>query len=229
MTTNKQHQFFLIAYKILNGQSTSYLEPIIQEYHPSRTLRSSTRSLLCIPSIKSNLYGGRAFSATVPKLWNSIPEYIKRAETVKTLLLIISFLCFILMNDPLLGALRLEMRPISTYLLLLLLLLLLKGSTAVSCLNGQNLVFYPQTKKIEPHCTEQYFIFNKQHHRKVLLETFRLIVTLGFYPQPQHSVWAEGVTHRVWPTHWVWPTASAFYMSRGCKRGEFLSCNLTFF
>ena len=31
----------------------------------------------------------------------------------------------VLMNDPLLGALRLEMRPISTYLLLLLLLLLL--------------------------------------------------------------------------------------------------------
>ena len=69
---------------VLNGQSTSYLEPIIQEYHSLRTLRSSTRSLLCIPSIKSNSYGGRAFSATAPKLWNSIPEYIKRAETVET-------------------------------------------------------------------------------------------------------------------------------------------------
>ena len=41
-------------------------------------------SLLCIPSIKSNSYGGRALSATAPKLWNSIPEYIKRAETVET-------------------------------------------------------------------------------------------------------------------------------------------------
>ena len=28
--------------------------------------------------------GGRAFSVTAPKLWNSIPEYIKRAETVET-------------------------------------------------------------------------------------------------------------------------------------------------
>ena len=77
-------KILLITYKILNGQSASYLEPIIQEYHSLRTLRSSTRSLLCIPSIKSNSYGGRAFSATAPKLWNSIPEYIKRAETVET-------------------------------------------------------------------------------------------------------------------------------------------------
>ena len=44
----------------------------------------ATRSLLCIPSIKSNSYGGRAFSAAAPELWNSIPEYIKRAETVET-------------------------------------------------------------------------------------------------------------------------------------------------
>ena len=77
-------KILLITYKILNGQSTSYLEPIIQEYHSLRTLRSSTRSLLCITSIKSKSYGGRAFSATAPKLWNSIPEYIKRAETVET-------------------------------------------------------------------------------------------------------------------------------------------------
>ena len=77
-------KILLITYKILNGQSTSYLAPIIQEYQPLRTLRSSTRSLLCIQLIKSNSYGGRAFSATAPKLWNSIPEYVKRAETVET-------------------------------------------------------------------------------------------------------------------------------------------------
>ena len=61
-------KILLMTYKILNGQSTSYLEPIIQESHPSRTLRSSTFSLLCIPSIKCNSYGGRAFSAAAPEL-----------------------------------------------------------------------------------------------------------------------------------------------------------------
>ena len=77
-------KILLITYKILNGQSISYLESIIQEYHPPRTLRSLTPSLLCIPSIKSNSYDGRAFSAAAPEFWNSIPEYIKRAETVET-------------------------------------------------------------------------------------------------------------------------------------------------
>ena len=61
-------KILLITYKILHGQSTNYLEPIIQEYHPSRTLRSSTFSLLCIPSIKCNSYGGCAFSAAAPEL-----------------------------------------------------------------------------------------------------------------------------------------------------------------
>ena len=54
--------------KDLKWQSTSYLESIIQDYHPSITLRSSPRSLLCIPSINSNSYGGRAFSAAAPEL-----------------------------------------------------------------------------------------------------------------------------------------------------------------
>ena len=54
--------------KDLKWQSTSYLESIIQDYHPSITLRSSPRSLLCIPSFNSNSYGGRAFSAAAPEL-----------------------------------------------------------------------------------------------------------------------------------------------------------------
>ena len=43
----------LITYKILNGQSAEYLEPLIKDYHPSRAVRSSSRSLLCTPAIKS--------------------------------------------------------------------------------------------------------------------------------------------------------------------------------
>ena len=74
---NSFFKILLITYKILNGQST------IQEYHPSKTLRSSTRSLLCILLLSASSYGGRAFSAAAPELWNSIPEYIKRAETVE--------------------------------------------------------------------------------------------------------------------------------------------------
>ena len=41
----------LITYKILNEQSAEYLEPLIEECHPSRALRWSSRSLLCTPAI----------------------------------------------------------------------------------------------------------------------------------------------------------------------------------
>ena len=41
-------------------------------------------TLLCTPAIKSKTYGGRTFSTTAPQLWNTIPEYIKNAESVAT-------------------------------------------------------------------------------------------------------------------------------------------------
>ena len=78
-------KILLITYKILNGQSAGYLEPLIKDYHPSRALRSSSRSVLCTPAIKSKTYGGRAFSTAAPQLWNTIPEYIQNAGSVTTL------------------------------------------------------------------------------------------------------------------------------------------------
>ena len=78
-------KILLITYKILNGQSAGYLEPLIKDYHPSRALRSPSRSLLCTPAIKSKTYGGRAFSTAAPQLWNTTPEYIKNVDSVTTL------------------------------------------------------------------------------------------------------------------------------------------------
>ena len=42
-------------------------------------------SLLCTSAIKSKTYGGPTFSTAAPQLWNTIPEYIKNAESVATL------------------------------------------------------------------------------------------------------------------------------------------------
>ena len=77
-------KILLITYKILNGQSAGYLEPLIKDYHPSRALRTSSRLLLCNPAIKYKKYGGRAFSTAAPQLWNTTPEYIKNADSVTT-------------------------------------------------------------------------------------------------------------------------------------------------
>ena len=52
-------KILLITYKILNGQSSAYLEPLIKDYHLSRALRSSSRSQLCTPAIKSKMEDAR--------------------------------------------------------------------------------------------------------------------------------------------------------------------------
>ena len=72
-------KILLITY-ILDGQSARYLEPLIKEHHPPRALRSSYRSLLCIPAIKSKTYGGHAFSTAAPQLRNAIPEHVKKCR-----------------------------------------------------------------------------------------------------------------------------------------------------
>ena len=77
-------KILVITYKILNGQSAGYLEPLIKDYHPSRALRSSIRSLLCTPAIKSKTYGGRAFSTAAPQLWI---EYIQNISKRRPVLL----------------------------------------------------------------------------------------------------------------------------------------------
>ena len=77
-------KILLITSKILNGQSPGYLESLIKEYHPSRAPPSSSRSLLSTPAIKCETHGGRAFSTAARQLWNTIPEYVKNADSVAT-------------------------------------------------------------------------------------------------------------------------------------------------
>jgi hypothetical protein len=58
---------------------------MLKPYTPSANLRSSSKGLLTIPSVKLVNYGERSFSYAAPKLWNrkpKLPEYIKKSETL---------------------------------------------------------------------------------------------------------------------------------------------------
>ena len=68
-----------LTYKIINGQSPTYL---INAYKPVRSRRSSDRSLLQIPDVSTATYGQRDFCFYVPKLWNTLPTSIKQSETI---------------------------------------------------------------------------------------------------------------------------------------------------
>ena len=56
----------LITFKILHGLSPAYLSSLLQEYHPSRSLPSFSKSLLTVPTMNSVTYGERAFSFCAP-------------------------------------------------------------------------------------------------------------------------------------------------------------------
>ena len=75
-------KILLMTFKTLNGLAPSYLTTLITRYHPTRKLRSSSRSTLQVPRVKTSTYGDRAFSSAAPKLWNSLPDHIKSKHTL---------------------------------------------------------------------------------------------------------------------------------------------------
>ena len=72
----------LVVYKCLNGLGPSYLSDMLLRYEPSRTLRSSGTGLLMVPKIRTKTHGEAAFQHYGPRLWNSLPETLRAAETV---------------------------------------------------------------------------------------------------------------------------------------------------
>ena len=75
-------KILLMTYKTLNGLAPSHLTTLITRYHPTRKLRSSSRSILQVPRVKTSTYDARAFSSGAPKLWNSLPDHIKSKHTL---------------------------------------------------------------------------------------------------------------------------------------------------
>ena len=66
----------ILTYKVLSTQQPAYLYNLISYHQPSRSLRSSSQSLLQVPRVKTD-FGRRAFSSAAPQIWNHIPAAIK--------------------------------------------------------------------------------------------------------------------------------------------------------
>jgi len=72
----------LLTYKTLHNLAPTYLYDLLQEYTPSRTLRSSSSGLLTIPTSRLSTMGARAFSCSAPRLWNSLPPHIRQSDSI---------------------------------------------------------------------------------------------------------------------------------------------------
>ena len=75
-------KILLLAYKSVNGLAPSYLCDLLQPYRPARSLRSSSNGLIVIPKSWTSTYGDRAFSIAAPRLWNNLPDNIRRSRSV---------------------------------------------------------------------------------------------------------------------------------------------------
>ena len=75
-------KILLITYKSLNGLAPQYLSDLLTHYSPSRLLRSQNLDQLIIPRILKSTAGGRSFSYLAPKLWNSLPNIVREANTL---------------------------------------------------------------------------------------------------------------------------------------------------
>ena len=75
------YKILLLVFKCLHGRGPAYLASMLQEYHPSRSLRSADHLLLIEPKVQKK-YGDRAFSVCGPKLWNTLPLCIKNSPSV---------------------------------------------------------------------------------------------------------------------------------------------------
>ncbi len=75
-------KILVFVFKSLNGVAPKYLSALIKPYAPLRALRSADHLLLVVRRAKLKSRGDRAFAVAAPKLWNSLPLYIRQAQTL---------------------------------------------------------------------------------------------------------------------------------------------------
>ncbi len=76
-------KLLLTTFKTLHGQTTDYIRDLfkpIEEYRPSRSLRSDNCVLLSISDVIMVDCGRRAFSHETPRLWNNNPVEIRKTD-----------------------------------------------------------------------------------------------------------------------------------------------------
>lgn len=79
---NQRIQFKILTtvYRSLNGTAPQYLNSLLTDYTPSRSLRSSNLNLLSAPNVRTKV-GSRGFRSSGPAMWNSLPANFRTPNT----------------------------------------------------------------------------------------------------------------------------------------------------
>ncbi|KAF7645057.1 hypothetical protein LDENG_00211110 [Lucifuga dentata] len=72
----------LLCWTSCRTSALAYISELLMPYSTGRTLRSSDQELLTIPQSKLKMRDDCDFVVVAPRLWNSLPNNIRLAETV---------------------------------------------------------------------------------------------------------------------------------------------------
>jgi len=73
-----------LTYRCLHNLAPQYLQTLLKQHHPTRTLRSSSAISLDVPRSRTKHYGDRAFANAAPRLWNSLPQVLRNSTSLDT-------------------------------------------------------------------------------------------------------------------------------------------------
>ena len=75
------YKICVLCFKCINKTAPSYLSDLLEQYAPSRLLRSGSQNLLKIPPRANKKCTEKAFKHCAPYIWNSLPSDIREAKS----------------------------------------------------------------------------------------------------------------------------------------------------
>ena len=76
------YKILLLVYKAINGLSPTYISNLLSFCNSSYSSHSCSNKLLQVLRSKLKSYDDQRFSTAGPKLWNSIPTFVRNADSL---------------------------------------------------------------------------------------------------------------------------------------------------
>ena len=77
-----RYKVLIYTYQALLGTAPSYICDLVEKHQPTRPLRSASKLQVTVPKARTVTYGDRSFRCAAATLWNDLPEYIKKADSL---------------------------------------------------------------------------------------------------------------------------------------------------
>ena len=81
-----QYKIAVLSYKVLHDTAPQYLGPLtrVADIPGRRALRSASTDRLEVRYFKLSTIGGRAFPVAASQIWNSLPDTVVSASTLRS-------------------------------------------------------------------------------------------------------------------------------------------------